>query len=92
MGLIVMAIPSKCKCKQPAALWTFLRGYAKAKTIGISRETKGLWECRSPLTPAAVGRLAAKYDLKFKVESSRKRVFSDAEYEQQVEGSCFAPL
>ncbi len=53
-----------------------------SKIIGIARETKGVWECRAPLTPSAVHRLSEKYDLQFKVESSRKRIFSDSHYAQ----------
>ena len=57
---------------------------AFSKVIGIARETKGIWECRAPLTPSAVKRLSEKYDLQFKVESSRKRVFIDSQYENVI--------
>jgi hypothetical protein len=74
-----MTIPWKSKQHLCMSL---LRAYSKV--IGIARETKGVWECRAPLTPTAVKRLSEKYDLKFKVEASRKRVFSDSQYAEVI--------
>lgn len=50
-------------------------------TIGIRREAKSVWESRVPLTPGHVERLLAqKKDLKFIVQPSHTRVFTDNEF------------
>lgn len=54
---------------------------AKKPIIGIRREDKNAWERRAPLTPEAVKRLLA-HDVEIRVQTSKKRVFSDAEYRQ----------
>jgi saccharopine dehydrogenase (NAD+, L-lysine-forming) len=48
--------------------------------IGIRREDKNAWERRSPLTPEQVGRLVAEQGLRFVVQRSEIRAFSDAGY------------
>ena len=50
-------------------------------TVGIRREDKNKWERRVPLTPEHVSRLSEQEDLEFLVQPSRKRVFTDQEYE-----------
>jgi hypothetical protein len=50
--------------------------------IAIRREDKSVWESRTPLAPSDVRELMEQYsDLRFKVQPSKKRIFSDAEYE-----------
>ena len=51
------------------------------KKVGIRREDKNKWERRVPITPEHVRELTEKYGVKFIVQPSRIRVFSDAEYE-----------
>ena len=48
--------------------------------IGIRREDKNVWERRSPLTPEQVAELAAEQRLRFVVQPSEIRAFSDSEY------------
>ena len=49
--------------------------------IGIRHEDRYLLERRAPLTPRHVARLVSEHQLKFIVQSSGKRVFSDDEYQ-----------
>ena len=49
-------------------------------SIGIARETKSIWEKRTPLIPSDVKNLISKYSVDFFVQPSEKRIFSDAEY------------
>ena len=49
-------------------------------TLGIRLEDKNVWERRVPLTPAAVGHLAAQPDLEVQVQRSPTRIFADADY------------
>ncbi|MCL6465980.1 MAG: hypothetical protein K6T77_04390 [candidate division WOR-3 bacterium] len=48
--------------------------------IGIRREDKNIWERRVPLTPNQIRRLIEEQGLRFVVQSSPIRIFSDAEY------------
>ncbi len=48
--------------------------------IGIRREDKSKWEARAPLVPEDVRRLIQGHGLRFQVQSSPSRVFSDDEY------------
>ncbi|MFO7978314.1 MAG: bifunctional lysine ketoglutarate reductase /saccharopine dehydrogenase family protein [Bacteroidales bacterium] len=50
--------------------------------IGIRHEDKYKMELRAPLTPAHIQRLGKAHGLKFVVQTSDKRIFSDAEYQQ----------
>ena len=50
--------------------------------IGIRHEDKYKMERRTPLTPAHVEKLIKKHKLDFVVQTSPKRVFTDAEYEK----------
>ncbi|HTW90515.1 MAG TPA: bifunctional lysine ketoglutarate reductase /saccharopine dehydrogenase family protein [bacterium] len=50
--------------------------------IGIRREDKNVWERRSPLIPEQVGQLIGEHGLKFVVQNSGIRTFSDAEYRE----------
>ena len=49
-------------------------------SIGIARETKSIWEKRTPLIPSDVKNLISKYSVDFFVQPSEKRIFSDDEY------------
>ncbi|MBI4224219.1 MAG: hypothetical protein HY609_04745 [Deltaproteobacteria bacterium] len=48
--------------------------------IGIRKEDKNIWEKRVPLTPSDIQGLIRKEKIEFQVESSARRVFSDADY------------
>lgn len=48
--------------------------------IGIRHEDKYLMERRVPLVPAHINQLINKHGLKFEVQSSAKRVFTDSEF------------
>ena len=48
-------------------------------TIGITRETHGVWECRSPVTPSDMQKLK---EHRFIVQPSAKRIFTDRQYQQ----------
>ena len=48
--------------------------------IGIRREDKNRWERRAPLVPAGVSELQARHGLRFVVQPSDIRVFTDQEY------------
>jgi len=51
--------------------------------IGIRREDKSVWERRTPLTPQDVQEILSKYhNIRIMVQPSKKRIFSDFEYEQ----------
>ncbi|MFA6924378.1 MAG: bifunctional lysine ketoglutarate reductase /saccharopine dehydrogenase family protein [Bacteroidales bacterium] len=50
------------------------------KYIGIRNEDKYAAETRSPLTPACVKKIINESGLKFIVQSSEKRIFSDKEF------------
>jgi alpha-aminoadipic semialdehyde synthase len=49
-------------------------------TIGIRREDKSEWERRSPLSPADLADLQKRHGLRFLVQPSPVRVFTDGEY------------
>ncbi len=49
-------------------------------TIGIRREDSYIWERRTPLIPADAADLQDKHGINVVVQSSAKRVFSDADY------------
>ena len=49
-------------------------------SIGIARETKSIWEKRTPLIPVDIKSLISKYPVDFFIQPSEKRVFSDEEY------------
>lgn len=51
-----------------------------AHSLGIRLEDKNVWERRVPLTPEAVGRLAAQPDLELRVQASPTRIFPDQAY------------
>jgi len=51
-----------------------------AYRIGIRREDMYPWERRTPLIPQHLNELTQKVGTPFRVQSSAKRVFSDAEY------------
>lgn len=53
-----------------------------SQRIGIRREDMYEWERRVPLIPQDARELAADHRLEIIVQSSRKRVFTDAEYQQ----------
>ena len=48
--------------------------------IGIRREDKNRWERRAPLVPAGVSELQSRHGLRFVVQPSDIRVFTDQEY------------
>lgn len=48
--------------------------------IGIRREDKSEWEARVPLVPSDLKALQQRHDLRFRVQSSQRRAFKDAEY------------
>ncbi|MEO0049909.1 MAG: bifunctional lysine ketoglutarate reductase /saccharopine dehydrogenase family protein [candidate division WOR-3 bacterium] len=50
--------------------------------IGIRREDKNIWERRAPLTPFQVGELIKREGLRFQVQHSEIRAFSDDEYQR----------
>lgn len=50
--------------------------------IGIRREDKNVWECRSPLIPEQVGQLIGEHGLSFIVQHSGIRTFSDEEFRE----------
>ena len=49
-------------------------------SIGIVRETKSIWEKRTPLIPADIKKLIAKYPIDIFVQPSEKRIYSNDEY------------
>lgn len=49
-------------------------------SIGIVRETKSIWERRTPLIPSDIKKIKAKYQVDFFIQPSEKRVFSNEEY------------
>ncbi|KAK3276078.1 hypothetical protein CYMTET_15829 [Cymbomonas tetramitiformis] len=48
--------------------------------VGIRREDKNKWERRAPLTPENVRNLVQSCRLRFLVQPSSRRIFSDQEY------------
>ncbi|NPV13878.1 hypothetical protein HPY86_02975 [candidate division WOR-3 bacterium] len=50
--------------------------------IGIRREDKNIWERRVPLTPDQLRQLIVEHGLRFAVQSSPIRIFSDEEFRQ----------
>ncbi|MFX1535388.1 MAG: bifunctional lysine ketoglutarate reductase /saccharopine dehydrogenase family protein [Promethearchaeota archaeon] len=52
------------------------------KIIGIRREDKNKWESRTPLTPEHVKELIMNHDVKFIVQPSAIRAFSDESFRQ----------
>jgi alpha-aminoadipic semialdehyde synthase len=55
-------------------------GGAVVRCIGIRREDKDQWEARAPLTPSDLARLTATGLMRFVLQPSPSRAFSDAEY------------
>ena len=51
-------------------------------SIGIRREDKNKWEARVPLTPQDCQTLHKEHELKFVVQPSSIRAFSDDKYRQ----------
>ena len=49
-------------------------------SIGIVRETKSIWEKRTPLIPSDIKSLNSKYPVSFYIQPSEKRIFSNDEY------------
>ena len=49
-------------------------------SIGIVRETKSIWEKRTPLIPSDIKNLISKYSVNFFIQPSEKRIFSNDEY------------
>ena len=49
------------------------------KVIGVLRETKNVWECRTPLTPSDAGKLIVK-GIRVILQPSTFRIFSDSDY------------
>jgi alpha-aminoadipic semialdehyde synthase len=47
-------------------------------TIGIRKEDKGIWECRTPLTPQALKELQPAH--KFIVQPCSRRIFANSQY------------
>ncbi|RLG10045.1 hypothetical protein DRN73_08955 [Candidatus Pacearchaeota archaeon] len=52
------------------------------KKIGIRRETKNIWEGRTPLIPEHVKELKEKYNILTYIQPSKIRVFKDEEYQE----------
>jgi alpha-aminoadipic semialdehyde synthase len=50
--------------------------------IGIRREDKNDWERRAPLTPDHVAQLVEGHGLRFAVQSSKRRIFANLDYEK----------
>lgn len=50
--------------------------------IGIRREDKNIWERRVPLTPNQIRRLIKEFGIKFVVQSSAIRAYSDEDFRQ----------
>lgn len=51
--------------------------------VGIRCEDKSVWERRTPLVPEHIKELLSQHDdIGFIVQSSKKRIFSDFEYEK----------
>ena len=49
-------------------------------SIGILRETKSIWERRTPLIPSDIKKLISKYSVNFYIQPSEKRIFTNDEY------------
>jgi saccharopine dehydrogenase (NAD+, L-lysine forming) len=49
-------------------------------SMGIVRETKSIWEKRTPLIPSDIKSLISNYPVDFFIQPSEKRIFSDEEY------------
>jgi hypothetical protein len=53
------------------------------KWIGIRREDKSVWERRVPLIPSDIKEILSTYpNIRIVVQPSKKRIFSDPEYEE----------
>jgi len=52
-------------------------------SIGILRETKSIWERRTPLIPSDIKKLIKKYPVNFYIQPSEKRIFSNDEYAEE---------
>ena len=50
------------------------------KTVGIRREDKSEWERRVPLNPADLADLQGAHDVRFQVQPSEIRVYTDDDY------------
>ena len=50
-----------------------------SKVIGVLRETKNVWECRTPLTPNNASKLIAR-GIRVILQPSSFRIFSDSDY------------
>jgi alanine dehydrogenase len=57
-----------------------VRCHIKTRVVGIRREDKSRWERRAPLVPAGVSELQARHGLRFLVQPSDIRIFTDDEY------------
>ena len=53
------------------------------KSIGIRKETKSVWERRTPIIPHHVALLKKEYQIQSYVESSENRIFGDEEYKKE---------
>jgi alpha-aminoadipic semialdehyde synthase len=52
--------------------------------VGIRREDKSVWERRAPLSPEHVKELLENNkDIQIVIQPSKKRIFSDYEYQEQ---------
>lgn len=49
-------------------------------SVGIVRETKSIWERRTPLIPSDINNLISEYPVEFYIQPSEKRIFSEEEY------------
>ena len=59
---------------------TLPAGVSMSHTIAIRRETKSLWERRTPVTPELARQLVGKSDIEVLVQPSARRVFHDKEF------------
>uniref|UniRef100_A0A7C4U8D3 Alanine dehydrogenase n=1 Tax=candidate division WOR-3 bacterium TaxID=2052148 RepID=A0A7C4U8D3_UNCW3 len=50
------------------------------KSFGIRRETKSIWERRTPIIPSDAKEIIEKYEYKLYVQPSEIRIFKDEEY------------
>ena len=59
----------------------YRRGQATL-TVGIAKETYNVWESRAPLTPVQVEQLRNRHAIRFLVQPSPQRIFSNQQYER----------
>ena len=50
--------------------------------VGIRREDKNPWEQRVPLTPVNVADLSRRHGVRFRIQPSLKRIFTDQAYRE----------